>query len=77
MAADDEEPPSDTARENHGDDAGKCHVFLIGFVVFVKAGGGADDESHEEGNQCNPYQGDDGAGFQADDIGDVLIGFNK
>jgi len=38
VAADDEEPPSDTARENHGDDAGECHVGLIGFMGFVETG---------------------------------------
>ena len=43
MAADDEEPPNDTAGEEHGDDAGKSHdggeVCGLAFVVALVESG--------------------------------------
>lgn len=76
-AADDEEPPGDTAREDHGDNAGKCHDVLIWFMGFMETGGGTDNKGHEQGYHHNPHQGEDGTGFHGDEVGNVLIGLNK
>lgn len=43
----------------------------------MKTGGGADDESHEEGYHQNPRQGEDSPGFHVDEVGYVLIMLNK